>query len=312
MSRPDQIFGWRALAPTPSEPSGDKPLQLGGVVFPEAAPRQASRRTACRRSFRSGYNFLAYYFTLLLFGAGGLELSLLSVLAGWLPAAERTERLFQWLIHRHFVLFHWWIAFAGLVHVRYVGFEHLPRGGLVLAANHPALIDITCLVARLPHAVCIFKPAIRRNPVLGAAARRAGYLGNDGGHELVREAAGRIASGSTLVVFPEGTRTPPGEALLPFKSGFVLIARRARAPIQLVRIVTDSDVLTKGRAWWRLPRFPAHVEVAAGPLIPAGGDARTTEVAAAIEAWFRAGTVAASFQTGSPAPGETNHSPPAS
>ena len=139
----------------------------------------------------------------------------------------------------------------------------------------------------MPEALCIFKPAIRHNPVLGAAARRAGYLGSDGGHELVRRATAKVAAGSLLVVFPEGTRTPPGQALLPFKPGFVLIARRAHVPIQLVRITTDSDVLTKGRAWWRLPRFPAHVEVTVGPLIPTGTAATTAELNAEIEAWFR-------------------------
>lgn len=238
-------------------------------------------------SLRSVYQLPAYYFTLLFFGACGLEVSLLGLLTSWLPATERTERFFQRLIHRHFAVFHWWCAFARLVYVRYRGFECLPRGGLVLAANHPALIDITCLLARVPEAVCIFKPAVRRNPVLGAAARRAGYLGSDGGLELVRRAADKVAAGHTLVVFPEGTRTPPGKPLLPFKRGFVLIARRAHVPIQLVRITTDSDVLTKGRAWWRLPRFPAHVEVTIGPLIPTDTAASTTELTNGIEAWFR-------------------------
>ena len=238
-------------------------------------------------SLRAVYHLQAYYLTLLLFGAGGLELSLFSWLTGWLPATDRTQRFFQRLIHRHFALFHWWCEFARLVHVRYCGFERLPPGGLVLVANHPALIDITCLLARVPEAVCIFKPAIRRNPVLGAAARRAGYLGSDGGHDLIRLAAHKVAGGHTLVVFPEGTRTPPGTVLLPFKPGFVLIARRAGVPIQLVRITTDSDVLTKGCAWWKLPRFPAHITVAAGPLIPTDTPASTAELAAEIEAWFR-------------------------
>jgi len=239
-------------------------------------------------SLRSVYNLTAYYLTLLLFAAGGLELSFLSLLTGWLPATDRTERFFQRMIHRHFAFFHWWCELARLVHVRYRGFERMPRGGLVVAANHPALIDITCLLARIPEAVCIFKPAIRRNPVLGAAARRAGYLGSDGGHEVVRSAADKVASGHKLIVFPESTRTPPGKALLPFKPGFVLIARRARAPIQLVRISTDSDVLTKGCSWWRLPRFPAHVEVTAGPMIATDTTASTAELSAEIEAWFRA------------------------
>jgi 1-acyl-sn-glycerol-3-phosphate acyltransferase len=237
---------------------------------------------------RSVYQLLAYYVTLLLFGLGGLELSAVSLVCGWLPANGRTERFFQRLIHRHFVLFHAWCARFRLVHVQYRGFERLPRGGFVLVANHRSLIDITCLLARMPEAVCIFKPAIRRNPVLGAAARRAGYLGNDGGPDLVRAAADKVAAGNALIIFPEGTRSPSGQAPLPFKSGFVLIARRAQAPIQLVRITTDSDLLTKSRAWWRLPKFPAQVRLTVGPLIPTDTTASTTELTAEIEAWFRA------------------------
>jgi len=239
-------------------------------------------------NLRALYHLPAYYLTLLLFALGGLGLSLLSLLTIWLPVTARTERGFQRLIQGHAAGFHGWCAALHLVRVRYRGFERLPPGGLVLVANHPALIDITCLLARVPGAVCIFKPAIRRNPVLAAAASRAGYLGSDGGHELVRGAAGKVVAGRTLIVFPEGTRTPPGQALLPFKPGFVLIAQRARAPIQLVRITTDSDVLTKGRPWWWLPKFPAHVEVALGPLIPPHPDARPGDIAAAIEACFRA------------------------
>ena len=252
-------------------------------------------------SLLSVYQLLAYYLTLLFFAAGGLSLSLFSWLTGWLPATERTERFFQRLIHRHFALFHWWCEFARLVYVRYRGFEKLSRGSLVLVANHPALIDITCLLARVPEAVCIFKPAIRRNPVLGAAARRAGYIGSDGGHELVRDAADKVAAGHALVIFPEGTRTPPGNILLPFKPGFVLIARRAHAPIQLVRITTDSDVLTKGSVWWRLPRFPAHIEVTVGPVIETDTAASTAELSASIEGWFRSPPVGDSACTPAPA-----------
>ncbi|MES1194423.1 MAG: lysophospholipid acyltransferase family protein [Opitutus sp.] len=240
-------------------------------------------------SLRSVYYFPVYYGTLLLFAAGGLELSLLALLSGFLPASERMERFFQRLIHQHLRFFHWWCDVTRLVHVRYHGFDNLPPGGVVLAANHPSMIDITCLLARLPGAVCIFKPAIRRNPVLGAAARRAGYLGNDGGHDLVRDAASKVAAGHTLVVFPEGTRTPVTQALLPFKPGFVLIAQRARVPIQLVRITTDSDLLTKDCQWWRrVPKFPAHVEVAAGPLLSPAREVTTVEITERIEEWFRA------------------------
>ena len=102
-------------------------------------------------------------------------------------------------------------------------------------------------------------------------------------------AAKKVAAGYTLVIFPEGTRTKGG-ILNPLKPGFAAIARMARAPIQLVRIVYDSHLLSKeGLPWWRVPRLPAHITVSLGPCLPApdpegSADATTAE----IEAWFRA------------------------
>ena len=232
---------------------------------------------------------LGYYFSFLLFGTGGLALNLACLALGWLPATPRTEVFFQRVLHRHFAVWIWWLSFARLVRFRFDGFSRLPRDrGLVLVANHPGLMDITYLLAQVPETVCVFKPAIRRNPVLGAAVRRAGYLASDGGHDLVRAAAEKVAAGRTLIVFPEGTRTQAG-ALNPLKPGFVLVARRARAPIQLVRIACDSNLLIKGRAWWKLPRLPAHVSVTLGPCLPPPEEKKTAAVVAEVEAWFCAG-----------------------
>jgi len=238
-------------------------------------------------SLQPAYQLFGYYLTLFFFGAFGLALNLFCLLLFWLPTTPRTERFFQRLIHRHLALFIWWMGFARLLHVRYHGFERLAKGGQVLAANHPGLMDATYLLARLPEAECIFKPAIRRNPVLGAAARSAGYLASDGGPDLVREASDKLTAGNLLLVFPEGTRTPPGETLQPLKPGFVLMARRAQVPIQLVRIAWDSNVLVKDRAWWKLPKLPGHVDVTVGPRVFVENSADAAAVTAAIEAWFR-------------------------
>lgn len=232
---------------------------------------------------------LGYYLSLFFFGFFGAELCLFSLLTAVLPATPGVERFHQRLIHWHFRLFHWWCRLVRQIIVEYRGFERIPPGGKVIAANHPALIDITCLLARIPEAFCIFKPAIRRNPVMGAGARRAGYLASDGGHDLVRRAAEKVTAGSTLVVFPEGTRTAVGEQLLPLKPGFVLIAQRARAPIQLIRITTNSNLLTKRIAWWKLPIFPANVLLEVGPLLAHDPAKSPEEVTAEIEAWFRTG-----------------------
>lgn len=237
--------------------------------------------------FRSIYTLVGYYFTLVCFGVFGLTLSFVALVAGVLPTSEVTEGVYQRLIHRNFALFVWWLRFSRLCPVRYSGLEGLVRGGAVLAANHPGLIDITLLLAVVPEALCIFKPAIRRNPVLGAAARRAGYLSSDGGHDLVRDAATKMAAGHTLVIFPEGTRTPPGTGLLPLKPGFVLMAQRAGVPIQLVRIAYSAPILTKGTAWWKSPPVGPRVEVTVGPRVPVPPDADTAAIIMEIEAWFR-------------------------
>ena len=235
---------------------------------------------------RNIYYLPAYWLTLLGFALGGLEVGCVSLLAGWLPATDDTERFFQRYINFHFRCFHEWCALLNLVHVRYEGFERIPAGGAVLVVNHRSLIDITCILAQVPEALCIFKPAIRRNPVLGAGARRAGYLSSDGGHQLIRHAVEKVARGQKLVVFPEGTRAP-GRDLLPFKPGFALIARQAGVPIQLLRITTDSNLLTKGRPILQLPRFPAHVTISTGPLLATDHTGRPEELTASVEAWYR-------------------------
>lgn len=245
---------------------------------------------------RATAQLLGYYITLLLFGAGGLVLTVFCFLTGWVPATGKSERFFQRLIHLLLAAFVWWVRFIRLMHVTYHGFARLPSGGCVLVANHPGLMDITYLLARLPEAVCVFKPAIRRNPILGASARRAGYIAGDGGHDAIRRAAAKVAAGNILVIFPEGTRTRGGERVGACKPGFVLVARRAAAPIQLVRITWNSNVLAKGQPWWKLPRLPAFIDVTIGPRLAMTEETDTAAVTAEIEGWFQADPETAACQ----------------
>jgi 1-acyl-sn-glycerol-3-phosphate acyltransferase len=129
------------------------------------------------------------------------------------------------------------------------------EGGLVIAPNHPTLIDVMLVVSRLPRVVCITKAALWNNPLCGAAARLAGYIRNDTPHTLVRAAAAAVARGNQLLIFPEGTRTG-GPPLGPFKGGFVLMARQAGVPIQTVLLHANPPYLRKGWGLFRRPDFP--------------------------------------------------------
>lgn len=236
----------------------------------------------------TAYHILAYYGSLALFGGAGLVFNALCWVSGVI-GVPRGERFFQGAIQREFFAFTHWLRLLRLLRIEYRGVDAFAAPGRVVVANHPSLLDAVFVIARVPAAVCIFKPAIRRNPVLGPAALRAGYLPSDQGLDLVRSAVAKVQAGATLVVFPEGTRTPASGKLGAFRPGFALIARLASAPLQLVRISCAGELLTKERACWKLPQLPARVVVEAGPCLDPNGTETTGALAAAVETWFREG-----------------------
>lgn len=235
---------------------------------------------------------LAFYGSLAVFAAWAGAFNLVSAACAPMPATMRTEKLFQRLIHWQVATYFRWLRLVGAVRVEYRGGESMGSEAAVIVANHPGLLDAFTLLARVPRGFCIFKPAIRRNPILSAAARRAGYLANDRGLELVRAAAGKISRGASLIVFPEGTRTSPGAGVGPFRRGFAVIARRAQAPVQLVLISMDTALFARGSAWWKLPRLPVRIVVEAGPRLDPGHFASTDALVEEVETWFRRATCA--------------------
>ena len=101
-----------------------------------------------------------------------------------------------------------------LIFVNWHGFTpEALAGPAVYISNHPGLLDAPWILACLPDAICIFKPAIMRNPALGPAAVMAGYACGDSGVDLIRDVAERVAAGRSLLIFPEGARTAPGVEL---------------------------------------------------------------------------------------------------
>jgi len=69
------------------------------------------------------------------------------------------------------------------------------------------------LIAHIPNAVCVVKAKLWSNPFFGGVVRAAGYIRNDEPETLMRDCAACLAAGLPLIIFPEGTRTVPGERL---------------------------------------------------------------------------------------------------
>ncbi|MGZ5275186.1 MAG: lysophospholipid acyltransferase family protein [Caldimonas sp.] len=146
-------------------------------------------------------------------------------------------------------------------------------GGLIVAGNHPTMLDALVVVARLPRGACIMKAELMRNIFLGTGARLADYISNDAGRGMVRDAAACLKAGGQLVLFPEGTRTvrPP---VNDFKPGITLIAHLAQVPIQTVIIETESPYLTKGWPLLKPPPAPVVIRVRLGERFAHEGDHR--------------------------------------
>ena len=226
---------------------------------------------------------VAYYLPWLWFGLGGLLLNLACALLLLVPDRRRLGPGTRLAIKRLFIFWRQWCHATRIFRVTWRGFENETLStGTVYVANHPSLVDAQVLISALPDAICIFKPALLRNPAIGPAALMAGYASGGDGLDAIRDAADKVAEGRSLVIFPEGTRTGPGQRLGPLKPGFALIARRARAPIRLITIEVSRHLTTRGRAWWKLPELPTWMIVTLGETIPADTALTPAEVTAYV------------------------------
>lgn len=137
------------------------------------------------------------------------------------------------------------------------------QGPLIIAANHPSLLDALLLVSQLPNATCIMKATLMDNVLFGGAARLASYIRNESSIELLMRSGDELRQGAQLVIFPEGTRTIHSP-VNPILSGTGMIAIRSGVPVQTVLIEFSSPYL--GKAWplFRPPSLPLSCRVRLG------------------------------------------------
>ncbi|HXD04764.1 MAG TPA: lysophospholipid acyltransferase family protein [Burkholderiaceae bacterium] len=182
----------------------------------------------------------------------------------------------------------WAIAqFTGMMKIDAGALDALAHErGLIIAANHPSLLDALMLVARLPRSACIMKAELMRNIFLGAGARLARYIRNDSTRGMIRLAVADLRAGNQLILFPEGTRTTQSP-INPFRPGITLISKLAKAPIQTVFIETDSPYLSKDWPLWKLPPLPIVFSVRLGQRFEPSQN--TDELLHRLEDYFRAG-----------------------
>ena len=139
-----------------------------------------------------------------------------------------------------------------LLQVDIVGQERLSsKGTYIFMANHASFLDILLLLACVPHNFrFIIKKELFTVPLLGAVLRRCGEVPMDRQNpwkalRSLRQAADLLRQGTSVVVFPEGTRTLDGQ-IQEFKKAVFVLPIRSRAPVVPVLIEGTFQALRRG------------------------------------------------------------------
>jgi 1-acyl-sn-glycerol-3-phosphate acyltransferase len=170
-------------------------------------------------------------------------------------------------------LWAWLILKTCGVEVEVEGRKNLvPGGTYVLASNHQSLFDTPILFAYLPLSFRIlYKKSLNRIPFLGWHLFLSGHVPVERespakATESLDHAAERIRSGTSVAVFPEGTRSYDG-VMRAFRKGSFRLALKASTPVVPLTISGSHLVMKRGR----VTVYPGKVKLTIGEPIPVSG-----------------------------------------
>ena len=175
----------------------------------------------------------------------------------------RAQRAIHWATR----FFAWELEALRVTRIEWEGVERLKAPGILVVATHPTLMDALILMSQMPQADCVIKGSHFDHTILGPPSRRAGYIPNHDGPSLVEACAARLRAGRSVIIFPEGTRSPAND-LGPFNRGAAHIALRAGCDPVPVTIRCHPATLYRGLAWWDVPDRRFTLSLSVGDPIP--------------------------------------------
>jgi 1-acyl-sn-glycerol-3-phosphate acyltransferase len=205
-----------------------------------------------------------------LFNAWFFGISTLITIPGMIAAVVAPRRMISLaILWSRIVLF-------GLSHicgirVRVIGRENLPaHGPALIASAHQSAFDTLVWLALVPRACYVMKQELNRIPVFGWLIPLTGMISVDRSagsaaiRHLLHEADRAVREERQIIIFPEGTRAPPGRPL-PLQPGVAALAARTKLPV--IPVATDS-----GRCWSRraFRKFPGTIHIVIHRPLAAG------------------------------------------
>ncbi len=178
----------------------------------------------------------------------------------------------------------WWLRVTCGVRHRVEGLEHLPERPGVVLAKHQSAWETIALGLWFSPLIFVLKRELLHLPFFGWGIALMGPIaidrkaGRNAMRQMTEQGRRRLASGCWVVVFPEGTRVPPGFRAR-YRVGGAALAVQAGAPV--VPVAHDA-----GRYWPRnsFLKYPGVVRVVIGPPMTSEGRS-AAELNAAVERW---------------------------
>jgi len=206
------------------------------------------------------WRIIATGFCFLCFGFGGLFLSVLvfPLQCLFIPNLDKRKVTARKTVHYSFKFFVSMMQFFGVFDFNTKKIiETKDIQGQLILANHPSLIDVVVLISIIPNADCVVKAHLFKNPFIRGVVKNTGYISNADPEGLLADCKNSLEAGNNLIIFPEGTRTKPGEKIT-FQRGAANIALRCQANITAILIKVVPSTLTKSTPWYRIPSEKAQ------------------------------------------------------
>jgi 1-acyl-sn-glycerol-3-phosphate acyltransferase len=237
------------------------------------------------RPLKIAYEYFALYTSLALLGLICLTWSVFAIPLYFILPRRLGTAIGRRGIMSGFRIYAWSLSITRTYRLDLRAVDLLRSGPpLILAPNHPCLIDALLILTRHPNIVCVMKSALMRNVFLGSGSRLARYVRNDSSRQMVKESVAHLRDGGVLLLFPEGTRTTrnPINRLV---SSVGLIAKHAKVPVQTLVIETDSPFLSKGWPLFKRPTLPIVYRVRLGKRFEPPSD--VTAFTAELDQYYR-------------------------
>ncbi len=204
-----------------------------------------------RKKISYAWRVLRAGFCFAIFGIGALGLFFV-VFPFINLLTKRKNNYIRKAIHLSWRLFVFCMSALDLISIKIINFEELKNSrGKIIVANHPSLIDIVILISLIPQADCIVKSSLANNFFMKGIIKSAYVINSINVNELFLSCAESLKKGNNLIIFPEGTRTVPGQKSN-ISRGAAHIAIHSHSDILPIKISCNPPALLKGQKWYHV------------------------------------------------------------